>query len=201
MTPVMNDLPVRRIVTHILCVAVAALLVGCATHRAPTAASPASKPPTAAAAPVGASTTSPASPTPPSTPLTGRVSRRALEDYETWKTLRAQDYTPDAAALRTIGDHARDVDVLLILATWCPDSKREVPRFFKIYDQSGLDLAGRVTMVAVDRTKKDAEGLAQRHDVQRVPTFVFLRAGKELGRVVERATTTLEGDVAAIIVK
>lgn len=196
----MHDLGGHRIFTRILSVATAALLAGCAAHRAPITGSPASNPPLATA-PAPSPGTSPASRTPSATPLTGRVSRRALEDYETWTTLRAQDYAPDAAAVRTIADHARDVDVLLILATWCPDSKREVPRFFKICDQSGLDLAGKVTMVGVDRTKKDAEGLALKHDVQRVPTFVFFRAGKELGRVVERPTTTLEGDVAAIVTK
>ena len=88
----------------------------------------------------------------------GHVTRAALEDYETWKTLRAQDYTPDAAAVKAIAERGTDVQVLAIVATWCPDSKREVPRFFKIYDRAGLGM-GTVTMVAVDRSKKDADGL------------------------------------------
>ena len=67
------------------------------------------------------------------------------------------------------------------------------------------DLAGigdaQLTMVGVDRTKKDAEGLTVKHDILRVPTFVFFRGEKEIGRVVERATTTLEADIAAILAK
>lgn len=116
----------------------------------------------------------------------------------TWKALRAQDYTPDPEAVKTIGARGGDVDVLLVLATWCPDSKREVPRFFKIYDEAGLGL-DLVRMVAVDRTKKDADGLTETHEIRRVPTFVFFRAGKEIGRITERATTTLEADIAAIL--
>jgi thiol-disulfide isomerase/thioredoxin len=88
----------------------------------------------------------------------------------------------------------------MIVATWCPDSKREVPRFFKIYDQAGLG-TGSLTMVAVDRSKKDAEGLTVKHEILRVPTFVFFRAGKEIGRVTERAVTTLENDIALIVAK
>jgi hypothetical protein len=150
---------------------------------------------------VAAAATPPAPARPPApAPLVGPVSRAELEDYETWKTLRAQDYTPDSAAVKTIGERGRDVQVLAIVATWCPDSKREVPRFFKIYDQAGLGL-GKVTLVAVDRTKKDAEGLTVKHEILRVPTFVFLREGKEIGRVTERAVTTLEQDIAAILAK
>jgi thiol-disulfide isomerase/thioredoxin len=130
----------------------------------------------------------------------GHVTRGAMEDYETWKTLRAQDYTPDAAAVKTIADRGRDVQVLLILATWCPDSKREVPRFFKILDQAGIGLDW-VTMVAVDRSKKDAEGLTVKHEIQRVPTFIFFRGDMEIGRVTEKAATTLENDIATILLK
>jgi thiol-disulfide isomerase/thioredoxin len=128
------------------------------------------------------------------------VTRAALENYETWKALRAQDYTPDAAAVKTIAERGKDVQVVAIVATWCPDSKREVPRFFKIYDQAGIGM-GKVTMVAVDRSKKDAEGLTVKYEILRVPTFVFLRGDKEIGRVTERAVTTLENDIALIVAK
>jgi hypothetical protein len=132
--------------------------------------------------------------------LVGHVTRASLEDYVTWKALRAQDYTPDAEAVRTIAAHGRDVETLLILATWCSDSKRDVPRYFKILDAAGLAL-DRVTLVGVDRTKKDAGGATARYGITRVPTFVFFRGGTEIGRVVERPVTTLEGDIAAILVR
>jgi hypothetical protein len=165
-----------------------------APAKAPAPAAPAKTPDAAAAV------ARPAAPAPAPAPLTGHVTRAALEDYETWKTLRAQDYVPDAAAIKTIAERGKDVQVLAIVATWCPDSKREVPRFFKIYDQALLGLA-KVTLVAVDRSKKDAEGLTVKHDVLRVPTFVFFRGDKEIGRVIERAATTLEQDIAAILTK
>ena len=155
----------------------------------------------AAAGAAAAAATPPAPARPPApAPLVGPVTRAAVEDYETWKTLRAQDYTPDAAAVKTIAERGKDVQVLAIVATWCPDSKREVPRFFKIYDQAGLG-AEQVTLVAVDRSKKDAGGLTAKHDILRVPTFVFFRGDKEIGRVIERAVTTLEQDIAVILTK
>jgi hypothetical protein len=102
--------------------------------------------------------------------------------------------------VQAIAAEWRDVRVLMILGTWCNDSKRDVPRFFKIFDQAGLKL-DKVTMVAVDRSKKDAEGLTETHQIQRVPTFVFFRGEREIGRVTEKPVTTLENDIAGILAK
>ena len=87
------------------------------------------------------------------------------------------------------------------MATWCPDSKRELPRYFAIMDAAGV-ADSTLTMVGVDRTKKDNEGLTEKWGITRVPTFVFLRQGQEIGRVVERvaAGATLEAEIAKILV-
>lgn len=152
--------------------------------------------PGVAAAPAG-SQVQPAA-APPGQPLTGFVTREAIESFdEQWSKLRAEDYEPDAAAVAAIRGSA-DVEVLAIVATWCPDSRRDLPRFFKIADRAGWAMA-RVRLLAVDRTKKDADGLTEKWAVTRVPTFIFLRGGKEIGRVVERPVTTLEKDIAAIV--
>ena len=159
---------------------------------APAAATPAAAPVVAAA---------PATPRPPApAPLLGHVTREQIRAYDPWKPLFVEPYVPDAAAVATIRANADDIAVLLIVATWCPDSKREVPRFFAIMDGAGIR-ESQLTMVGVDRTKKDAEGLTEKWGVTRVPTFVFLRNGQEVGRVVERtpAGATLEGEIARVL--
>jgi thiol-disulfide isomerase/thioredoxin len=112
----------------------------------------------------------------------------------------AQVYAPDPAVVATIKSALRDVTVIAIVATWCPDTKRELPRFFAIMDAASLP-ESIVTMVGVDRTKKDAEGLTEKWGITRVPTFVFLRGGVEIGRFVERVQpeSTLEREVERIL--
>ncbi len=195
------------------------LAAGCASKKAPATAAPQPRPapaapaapaPAPAAGPVapaapgnaagGPARSGPYTPNPAPAPLVGHVSRDGLESYETWKTLRAEDYTPDAEAVKTIASRWKGVRVLVILGTWCKDSKRDLPRFFKIADQAKLKL-DNVTFVAVDRTKKDAEGLTEKHKIERVPTFVFFRGESEIGRVIEKPATTLEADIAAILAK
>ena len=199
-------------VTVLLLAAALVWQVACGP-KAPPAAAPA-PPPVAAPAPTppaAAPLLGPPGPAPNSgrgggsyrpapAPLLGHVTREELRAYEPWKPLFVEPYAPDAAAIAAIKANANGVTVLLIVATWCPDSKREVPRFFAIMDATGLGDA-TLTMVGVDRTKKDAEGLTEKWGVTRVPTFVFLRNGQELGRVVERtpAGATFEGEIARIL--
>lgn len=159
-------------------------------------AAPAPGPATAAAVtPVG-----PLGPAPSPTvaPLTGRVSRGALESHPGWESLRAQDYTPEPRAVAKIRASAAKVEVLAFIGTWCPDSRREVPRLLKLLDQVGVP-ASKVTMLGLDRSKRDAEGLTERWGLKYVPTFIILEQGRELGRVVEKSQATLEADLVQIL--
>lgn len=134
-------------------------------------------------------------------PLTGTVTRAAIESFnDVWKGLRAEDYEPDEAAVATIREGSGNVEVFAVVATWCPDTRRDLPRFFKIADRAGWATA-TMTFLAVDRSKRDPGGETVRRNVTRVPTFIFLRSGQEIGRVVERPTTTLEQDIAQILQK
>ncbi len=134
----------------------------------------------------------------PIPPLTGQVTRTTVENHAGWEQLRAQDYAPDPTAIATIREYRDTFDVLLFIGTWCGDSKREVPRYFKIMDQAGLEEA-RLTIIGLDRTKVDADGLTERWGIEYVPTLIVTREGQELGRIVERPETTLEGDIAAMV--
>ena len=174
---------------------------------APVAAKPPAQP-VPASPPVAQPSTAQPGSAPPATaprppaplPLLGHVSRADLTAYDSWKPLfAAAPYVPDATAVTTIRSSAQGVTVLLIMATWCPDSKRELPRYFAIMDAAGV-ADSTLTMVGVDRTKKDSEGLTDKWAITRVPTFVFLRKGQEIGRVVERvpAGSTLEAEMAKV---
>jgi len=91
-----------------------------------------------------------------------------------------------------------DVHVLVFLGTWCSDSKRDVSRFLRIADETGMHAAD-YTLYALDRKKLSRDGLEQTYTIERVPTFIFLREKKEIGRVVESPRTTLEGDILQIL--
>lgn len=91
------------------------------------------------------------------------------------------------------------VEVLVFYGPWCSDSRVQVPVFMRIAESAGI-ADERIRYYALDRSKTSPDGLTERYAIELVPTFVFLRGGKEIGRVVESPRTTLEGDIVALLV-
>ena len=112
--------------------------------------------------------------------------------YDTAKI--AQEFIPMIRQVR------EGVEVTIFFGAWCGDSKREVPRFLKLADQSGFPKSS-IQLYALDRSKKSDDGLTEKFAVERIPTFIFLKEGKEIGRITESPTSTLEGDVLTILAR
>ncbi len=91
------------------------------------------------------------------------------------------------------------VDILVFYGPWCSDSRQQVPVFLRIAEKAEIPDSA-IRYYALDRTKRSPDGLAEGYGIEKVPTFIFLRGGKEIGRVVESPRTTLEGDIVAILV-
>lgn len=106
-------------------------------------------------------------------------------------------YQPDAEALASLKNLAQDVQIIIFLGTWCSDSQREVPRFLKIMETIQTP---QITfkMLALDRSKRDPDGVAEAHDIQFVPTFVVLRDDVEIGRIMEQPIVSIEHDLVDI---
>jgi len=105
----------------------------------------------------------------------------------------------DAQLASFIGEARDGVKVLVFFGGWCSDSKREVPRFLKVADAAGFP-PGAIKFYALDRTKKSSDGLTDQFRIERVPTFIFMKEGSEIGRIVESPDVGMEQDMIAILV-
>lgn len=138
--------------------------------------------------------------------MVGKINRSGLqqEPYKVWFDEGYQKYTVDAATLQSVKDKLKSTEILVFMGTWCGDSKREVPHFYKILDNVGYS-EKKLQVVAVDnhpdRYKKSPQGEEKGWNIEYVPTIIFLKDGKELGRIVETPQETLEKDLAAILSK
>jgi thiol-disulfide isomerase/thioredoxin len=135
--------------------------------------------------------------------LIGKINKAGLKSgiYAEWFNNNYNDYQVENSWFEQMPNNLlKDVKIKLIMATWCGDSKREVPRFYKIIEASGFS-EKKLEIIAVDRTKK-AEGFdLQNLSIERVPTFIFYKENKEIGRIIETPQTTLEGDMIQILQK
>jgi len=118
----------------------------------------------------------------------------------TWYKTNYQAYAIDPTATQELSARLNDIHFVLVLGTWCGDSKREVPQMFKIFDSAKIDDSD-VLLLGVDRSKKSGDGLSERYKIERVPTLIVLKGDQELGRIVEQPRETLEKDLVRILQK
>ncbi len=132
--------------------------------------------------------------------IVGKFTKEDLQKapYATWFDKGYNDYTPSPEAIETIKNNISDFEIVGFVGTWCPDSRREIPKLFKILEEAGYDLS-KLTMVGVTRNKNTPENLEEGYNMHRVPTFIFMKDGKEVNRFVEYAKETTEEDIAKIV--
>lgn len=136
--------------------------------------------------------------------LLGKASRKRLEQapFGEWYNKNYDSYVVDSAAVSRLRSELAGKQIMVFMGTWCGDSRREVPRFFKILDCCGID-TGAVQLITVaasaDKYKQSPGHEERGRDIFRVPDFIVLDHGRELGRVVESPVTSLEKDLLSIV--
>ncbi len=132
--------------------------------------------------------------------MLGEINKAAfLQDpYADWYEDEYQNYTLDVKTLYGIKDKIKSTKIKVFFGSWCSDSRREVPRFIKLLDYLGFDYKN-VQFIALDRKKAAPDYQKNIYDIQYVPTFIFFRNGKEIGRIIESPQDTLEKDIAGIL--
>ena len=132
--------------------------------------------------------------------LIGFTNREAFNDasYQYWFNDRYSTYKTDQELIAKLKPIINDFTIKGFMGTWCGDSKRETPRFYKILDETGFD-QDYFELVTVGRNKKTPNNLQEGFNIIRVPTFIFYKDGEEVGRFVEYPRETLEKDILKIL--
>ncbi len=138
-----------------------------------------------------------------STWLLGYFSQRQLtsEPHSLWYMKGYDSYRPDKEAISQLQEVSKDgLTIKIVMGTWCPDSRREVPRFMKILDIWHFS-PENITFIGVDNAKLSPVGEYEKLSIERVPTFILYRKNIEAGRIIEVPVTSLEQDMVNILVR
>ena len=136
--------------------------------------------------------------------LIGQCDRSGLqaEPYNEWFSKYYDSYTPDLAIIKKGKKKAKKVTIEIFMGTWCGDSRRGVPKFYKTLDALGID-EENVTLINVNNDKgqykQSPTGEEKGKLIHRVPTFIFYDDGNEIGRIVETPVTSYEMDIVQIV--
>lgn len=122
-----------------------------------------------------------------------------LNTGQEWKEIY-MNYRVDESFLDTLKTKiGTNLKIDVYLGLWCSDSKNNVPKFIKIIDKvNNSNLP--VNYYTVER--KPHQGIkyfVENLKVERVPTFIIYRDGKEIGRIVENPQKSLVEDFLEII--
>jgi len=118
--------------------------------------------------------------------LKGLLHRSDIESDTSFKWFKQnmQYGTADADAIETFKKNAGKFHIVVFFGTWCEDSQNLVPVFYRLVDKSALT-DDNITLIGVDRAKTTLDNLHKTFNITNVPTFIVMKNGKEIGRVVE----------------
>ncbi len=119
--------------------------------------------------------------------------------YKNWFVSHYDEYEPKKKFLKKIQKYLEGVQIKSFIGSWCHDSQRELPHFYKLMELTGFDFEKNYKMIGITRGKKTPDNLQEGYNIKHTPTFIFFRNGKEIGRYVEHARESIEKDFLKIL--
>lgn len=134
--------------------------------------------------------------------LVGICDRDAFQDtsFAWWFNSEYENYDIDKEALTNVKMDTEFHSITIVMGTWCSDSRREVPRFYKILDFLKFP-SEKVKLILVDRKKEAPDVDISYLKIELVPTMIFYNDGLEIGRIIESPKETLEKDISLTLAK
>lgn len=122
--------------------------------------------------------------------------------YADWYVKEHDEYAMDQKAINDLKkDKINSYNIIVFMGTWCEDSHRDFPRLMKILEEVKYP-DNKLTIIAVNRKKESPTGDEGRYNIQKVPTIIVEKYGKEIGRIIEMPTTGyIERDLVNILKK
>lgn len=134
----------------------------------------------------------------PEPPLIGETTVEALLKKKGDYAAHAQMYKPKSAAMSLIKSVSQPIEIKVFFGTWCSYCKKWLPTFIKTIQVAGNPNI-HVQYFGVDEAMSQPEAQLTQYGISRTPTFVVIKNGKEIGRIVEEPKDSVEEDLALIL--
>lgn len=139
--------------------------------------------------------------------MLGEITKEGFtsNSFNSWFSPNYEAYEPDAIITKKLQRKLKKYNITIFMGTWCGDSKREVPKFYKVLEAANFP-ASKLRIIGLNNArsayKQGPNGEEKGLNIHRVPTFiVYNKKGKEIGRIVEHPVESLEADLLKIVRK
>ncbi len=118
--------------------------------------------------------------------LKGLLNRSDIENDTSFKWFKQNMKLgqADASAVSAFEKNGSKFQMVVFGGTWCEDTQNLLPVFYRLVDKANYP-DSNITLIGVDRAKTTLYDLHNVFHIIDVPTFIVMRDGKEVGRVVE----------------
>ena len=128
--------------------------------------------------------------------LVGKVSIGAIHDSVWYSENSILD--PYAKQRKEkIDSLSNSISLKVYFGTWCSDSHRWVPYCWSLLE--GTQLEKRLELIGLPKDNILRDSIAPGMDIIRVPTFVFYKNAKEIGRIIENPEEDFASDLFKIL--
>ena len=130
--------------------------------------------------------------------LVGKGHRSDLEKkyYNEWFDANYRDYRPDAKIINQLKPVVNTYKIVILMGTWCPDSREQVPVLFKVLDEAGYRKNPDIYFTP---RKYKYYKPAKNYKIIRVPTIIVYKDDKEKARIIEYPMKSIEADLLKIM--
>lgn len=136
--------------------------------------------------------------------LLGKSTRERLQQapFDNWFNSTYNSYAIDTTSANQLRSLLKGKRLVIFMGTWCGDSRREVPRMYRLLDYCGIP-ASQIELINVDyhdtAYKQSPTHEERGLNIHRVPDMLVYDQQKELGRIVESPVVSWEKDLLAIL--
>ena len=134
------------------------------------------------------------------TDIIGVFERKELSNnpHAEWFNQNYSDYNLDKETLNKLKPLFENIEITIFMGTWCSDSRKEIPVFFKLIDKLRIN-ENSIELIGMTLEKTTPDSLELDQNLINVPTFIFKKDGKEINRIVEFPLETIEKDILEIL--
>ncbi len=128
----------------------------------------------------------------------GQIKDIRKGEYKKWFDENSLNYSPREDFIKKLRPQINDYRFEIVMGTWCPDSRMQVPVFYKVLKKSGYENPEKIAVIYVPRKYKEYKKI-DGMNIKRVPTIIVLKNEKEIGRIIEYPMQSIEEDLVNII--
>ena len=128
--------------------------------------------------------------------LIGKVNLSAFSDSAWFKDQDPLDSLGNVCKIQ-IDSFSQNINIKVYFGSWCSDSHHWLPYSVKLL--GGTNLFNRVEFIGLPKDLIMRDSIAPEMSITRVPTFIFYRNEKEVGRIIENPEGHFASDLINIL--